>query len=104
MFHRDKAHGFQVFVPLALMAANPGHCETNPQEGMSIVSIMFFEFFLTSLLIFLVCSLLDVRNSAKQDSAPVKFGLCVAGLIFSGVIQTSRYSVFAPKTCHYSKS
>nr|BAN21211.1 aquaporin [Riptortus pedestris] len=74
----------RIIIPVSILAVNPGQCETQVHADLSNSGAAVFEFVITSVLIFLVCGLCDIRHSAKQDSAPIKFGLCIAGLSFVG--------------------
>lgn len=82
------ASGYGMLVallPKGILAVNPEHCMTLVHSEMSNTNGALFEFIITSVLMFLICGLLDARNSSKQDSAPIKFGLCIICLSFVGV-------------------
>lgn len=98
---------FQLLIPSSILLKNPGQCETNPHAEMSHFSAAFFEFCLTTLLILLICSVTDIRNSTRQDSGAIKFGLTIAALSFAGVclkdifLRINRHSGFILKYIAY---
>ncbi|XP_066904637.1 aquaporin isoform X4 [Halyomorpha halys] len=65
-------------VPRNIQDINPGHCETVVHSSINSMSGAVIELIITSLLMFMICACLDQRNTHKQDSVPIKFGLTIA--------------------------
>ncbi|KAL1116929.1 hypothetical protein AAG570_005398 [Ranatra chinensis] len=75
--------GFGVLMmltPESIYSKQPGLCCTVPHQTVSDFQAFSVEFISTAFLILLVCSCSDPRNSKKQDSAPLKFGILIAAL------------------------
>lgn len=61
----------------ALSSGEYGVCATVPYDELTELDAFFIEFIATSVLISICCALWDPRNSNKQDSVAVKFGLAI---------------------------
>lgn len=82
----------QALIPekvLAFSNGDYGVCQTAPHEDLTEMDAFFIEFIATSVLISTCCALWDPRNSTKQDSVPLKFGLAIAllSVIFVSVCE-----------------
>lgn len=56
-------------------------CAPQIAPELGVVKGLITEIFITFILVFLVCAFWDPRNSNKHDSAPIKIGLAIGGLI-----------------------
>lgn len=66
--------------PKDIMDLNPGHCETVVHSSLNSMAGALIELIITSLLMFMICACLDQRNTHKQDSVPIKFGLTITSI------------------------
>lgn len=55
-------------------------CTTIVNPKISSVQGLLAEFLGTAILIYVCCAVWDRRNSAKQDSVPIKFGLTITAM------------------------
>lgn len=70
------------FVPEDIFWAPPdGTCSTVVHPGVSITQAFFFEFFLTSGLMTMICGVWDPRNRNNVDSGPLRVGKIYQDLI-----------------------
>lgn len=70
----------QALTPTKVYASSFGDygvCQTVPHDDLSELDAFFVEFIATSVLISICCALWDPRNSTKQDSVALKFGLAI---------------------------
>lgn len=61
-----------------------GMCTTVPHPELTIFQALLSEFVLTTLLMLIVCSAWDPRNS-HHDSLTLKFGFTIFSLAYAGV-------------------
>lgn len=71
-----------VFAPVDMQGN--GICLPEQHPALSGFQLVGVEFILTAILVLICCSFWDPANEHLQDSAPLKFGLVVAGLSISG--------------------
>ncbi|CAH1396802.1 unnamed protein product [Nezara viridula] len=64
--------------PTDIKDLNPGHCETVVHSSLNSMTAAAIELIISSMLMFMICACLDQRNTHKQDSVPIKFGLTIA--------------------------
>lgn len=62
-----------------------GHCMLVVHPDVSIMQALIIEFMATSVLVLILCSLFDPRNSHAHDSVSLRFGLAICALAFSFV-------------------
>lgn len=62
-----------------------GNCCTFVGEGVSIGRAFAWEFGQTCFLILGVCSIIHPKNLARLESYPVKMGILIFALLYSGV-------------------
>ncbi|XP_055306693.1 aquaporin AQPAn.G-like isoform X2 [Sitodiplosis mosellana] len=67
---------------LAQSEGDHGFCQTAPHEDLNEAQAFACEYIATTVLISVCCAVWDPRNSTKQDSIPIKFGLVIAVLSF----------------------
>lgn len=63
-------------------AGDFGFCQTAPNEDLNEIEAFACEYIATTVLIFVCCAVWDPRNSTKQDSIPLKFGLVIIVLSY----------------------
>lgn len=67
---------------MANSAGTYGFCQTAPHEDLNEFEVFACEYIATTVLISVCCGVWDPKNSNKQDSVPIKFGLVVGVLSF----------------------
>lgn len=65
--------------------ASNGICSPGFNSNITAIQAFLVEFGITLVLVLVCCAVWDKRNSNNIDSIPVRFGLTVGGLAFSGV-------------------
>ena len=60
-------------------------CVTSVHPEMTPLQGLLAEFLVTSILVLVVCSVFDRRNSHNTDSVSIKFGLTVAAIAMNEV-------------------
>lgn len=85
----------KVLTPSHIFASNEGssgHCMTMPHADVTIVQALAIEFIGTMVLLLILCSLWDPRNSHTHDSLSLRFGLAVSSLAFTIVSDDIQYN------------
>lgn len=67
-----------------------GVCSPAVNPLITPVQACINEFIISLFLVLTCCGVWDYRNAARHDSAPIKFGLMIAVLAFSGVSKYTR--------------
>lgn len=57
-----------------------GLCSTVPIPELPLMHVFIIEYMATTVLVLICCAIWDPRNSANQDSAPLKLGFASATL------------------------
>lgn len=71
-----------------------GFCATGPSPDVTTFQAFFIEYFATTVLISLCCSVWDPRNAKNQDSTPLKFAVAI--VILSHIFVSNFYFFFFP--------